>query len=288
MNPVVLADNRFLDGTPTATDTATDYSALNIRDLREFTSWKAASSGTKYLTVDCGSAVPADTLAIKKHNLGTASASVSVESSDNGSSWTERLAPFTPSNDKALMKLIPEAEGATAGVYTETGSSGVHTETSAPGALADIPSSVAVSARYWRVKIVTASVAAEIAVCMLGERITFPYPPDGPYVPASSSVEADTTKGKTGIRLGSVVRFKPYKISPRWSNLARAWVESYFLPFWDDYASNLDSFFYAWDLDAYPSDVRFVSVPESHSFETPLSVLAYYDSIPLPMEGVKE
>ncbi len=253
MNPVLLADNRFLDGTPTATSTATGYDVLNIRDLKEFTAFRAASSGTCYLTINCGSSKYADAIGIKAHNLGTAAASVSVESSDNGSSWTERLAPFTPTDDKAILKLFP-----------------------------------AVSAQHWRLKIVTASIAAQVAVCLLGVRITFPYPADGPYVPATSSVEADMTKGKTGIRLGANVRFKPYKIAPKWKDVPRSWVETYFLPFWNDYASNLAPFFYAWDLDVFPSDVRFVSVPEGHSFETPVSVLAYYDSIPLPMEGVVE
>ena len=253
MNPIVLADSRFLEGTPTATDTASGYDVLNIRDLREFTAWRAASSGTKYLSVNCGAAIVADTLGIKCHNLGTAEADVSVESSNDGSSWTERLAPFTPTNDKAIMKRFSGVSGA-----------------------------------YWRVKIVTASVAPQIAVCMVGEGIEFPFPPDGPYVPATLSSEAESIKGKTGILLGSIVRFKPYRISPRWSIVARAWVETYFLPFWNDYASNLAPFFYAWDLTTYPADVRFASVPADHSFETPMSVLAYYDSITLPMEGVTE
>lgn len=251
--PIVLADNRFLDGTPTATDTATGYDVLNIRDLKEFTEYRAASSGTKYLTVQCTTGTAADTLAIKKHNLGTAAASVSVESSDNGTDWTERLAAFAPTNDKAILK-------------TWTAVSGV----------------------YWRVKIVTASVAAQIAICMVGERITFPFSPEAPYAPATESIEAESTTSKTGVPLGSIVRFKPYRIQPKWTVVTRTFVETYFLPFWDDYASNLSPFFFAWDIGTYPSDVRFVRVPKEYSFETPVSVLAYYDSITLPMEGVKE
>lgn len=253
MNPVVLYDNRLLDGTPTATDTATGYDVLNVRDLREFTSWKGASLGTKYITVDCGSAKSADALGIKRHNLGTASASVSVESSDNGTDWTERLAPFAPSNDKAILKTFTSA-----------------------------------SARYWRIKVVTAATAPEIAVALVGVRVTFPYPPDGPYVPASTGIEADVNRGRTGMLLGTTARFKPYKISPRWSNPTRSWVDAYFVPFWDDHASNLSPFFYAWDLDTYPNDVRFVSVPADSTNEMPMSTLAYYDSVSLPMEGVKE
>jgi hypothetical protein len=252
-DPVVLADNRFLGGTPTATDTAAGYDVLNIRDLKEFTGWKSTGPGTKYLTVACSAGTTADALGIKKHNLGTAAGAVSVESSDDGSSWTERLAPFTPTDDKAILRLFTSALGA-----------------------------------YWRVKIVTGSIAPQIAVCMVGERITFPFSPEAPYVPASEGIESESTKSKTGVSLGSIVRFKPYRIQPKWTTVPRAFVETYFLPFWDDYASNLSPFFFAWDLTAYPSDVRFVNVPKDYNFETPVSVLAYYDSITLPMEGVKE
>jgi hypothetical protein len=251
--PIILADNRFLNGTPTATDTATGYSVFNLRDLKSFTSWKAASSGTKYLTVDCGSAKAADTLGIFKHNLGTAAATVSVESSPDNSTWTNRLTGFVPGSDKAILKNF------TTQTY-----------------------------RYWRVKIVTASIAAQVAEVMLGSRITFPYPPETPFTPASLKIEAETTKSKTGQLLGMVVRFKPYTISARWSALSRSWVDATFRPFFEDYASELKPFFWAWDLDTFPSDVRFVTIDPEMSMETPVSILATYDSVSLEMIGVKE
>ena len=253
MNPIVLADNRFLDGTPTANGTLSGFSVLNVRDLKEYMSWRQTGVTTSYLTVDCGASKYADALGIKKHNLGTAVASVSVDSSENGTDWTQRLAPFTPSNDKAILKTFTPAAG-----------------------------------RHWRVKVASTAMAADIAVCLLGEAITFPFSPEGPYVPASNNIEAETARGKTGTILGTIVRFKPYRINPRWNTVPRTFVEDTFLPFWNDYASNLAPFFYGWDLTAFPSDVRFVSVPADHSFETPVSVLAYYDSITLPMEGVVE
>jgi hypothetical protein len=253
MNPVILADNRFLDGTPTATDTEPGYDVLNIRDLKEFTFWKAASPGTKYLTVNCDAAIGADSIGIYKHNLGSALAAISVESSSNGTDWTERLAQFSPSDDKAILR-------------TFTG----------------------VLAQYWRVKIVAVGISPQVAILLLGERITFPFPPETPYSPLVSMVEAEAPRSKEGIPLGAIVRFKPYTIRPRWNHVARAFVETYFLPFWNDYASNLSPFFWAWDLDVFPNDVRFPSVPADHNLETPVSVLAYYDSIALPMEGTKE
>lgn len=254
MNPIILADNRFLDGTPTATDTDAGYDVNNIIDLRPYTFWKAASVGTKYLTV--GPLSPAksvDTIGIIGHNLFTATASVSVESSVNGSSWTERLAAFTPASDRAVLKTL-----------------------------------TSVSAAYWRVKIVTASVAAYCGVVMLGVRLTFPYPPDAPHVPYSESIEAEATRSRGGNLLGNVVRYKPIEISPSFSTLARSWVTDTYKPFWDDYGSELMPFFYAWDLSVYPADVFFASMTEDAVFAPPVSISAYYDSLKLSMRGVKE
>src|SRR3990172_4071855 len=125
MELIILADNRFLDGTPTATDTAAGYNVLFIRDYKTFTSWKAASVGTKYLTVDCATAKSADCIAFVGHNFGTGGATISVESSATGA-WageqTERLAPFTVNDDKAALRTFASA-----------------------------------SDRYWRVKIVSAT-----------------------------------------------------------------------------------------------------------------------------------
>lgn len=252
-NPYILADNRLEDGTPTATDTASGFNVLYLRDLKTFTAWKAASSGTKYITVNCGSSKGANSIAIVKHNLGTAGASVSVESSTNGSTWTERLASFVPSNDKALFKVF-------------TG----------------------VSAQYWRIKVVTASVAAQIADLMLGTRIEMPQPPDAPYTPAVLGMEAEVTRSRTGQILGTVVWFKPWQIRARWSNLTRAFVDGTYRVFWEEYASEMKPFFFAWNLDVFPADVRFGTLDPESSFSSPTSKLSSYDAVELNMIGVKE
>src|SRR3990170_7246712 len=109
MEPIILADNRFLDGTPTATDTAAGYDVLFVRDYKTFTSWKGGSAGIKYLKVDCGTQKSANCIAIAKHNLGTGAALVSVESSDNDADWIERIEPFTVVDDKAALRTFASA-----------------------------------------------------------------------------------------------------------------------------------------------------------------------------------
>ena len=253
MNPVILADNRFLEGTPTATDTATGYDVLHIRDLRTFTSWKGATAGTKYLAVDCGEEQAADTLAIAAHNLGTAGASVSVESSANGSDWTERLAAFAPSDDHPILKTFDSA-----------------------------------GAQHWRIKIVTSVLPAQVAVCMVGERIEFPYPPVAPFVPKTVKVEGESSRSKTGQLLGTVVRFWPMTIEPEWADLSRTWLEANMEPFWIGYARYLLPFFWAWDIDTYPGDVHFVKLQDDAAYDPSVSILSRYDRFRLPMEGIKE
>lgn len=256
MNPVILADSRFLDGTPTATDTAAGYDVLNIRDNKPFTSWKAASAGTKYLAVDCGSAKSADAIGIYKHNLGTAEASVSVESSATGA-WAgeqvQRLAPFTPANDKAVLKTF-----------------------------------AASSARYWRVKIVTASVAAQIAECSIGARLEFPYPPDSQFVPVSESIEAQAVQSKSGQRLEAIVRFVNWTVTPVWSGLSRTWLDANVRPFWSSWARYLYPFYWAWDLNEYPNEILWGAVPEEYVYDPSVSILSRYDRFRLEITGTAE
>ena len=251
MNPIVLADNRFLDGTPAATGTAAGSDVLNIRDLRTYTYWQAAASGTNYLTVDCATAKSADCLGILTHNLFTAAAAVSVESSPDNSAWTQRLAPFTPADDRAKLKTFTTA-----------------------------------SARYWRIKIVTAAVAPRLAIAILGSRIDFPFSPDKGFVPFSESVEAEGADSKSGNQLGVVVRYFPVDIKPVFSYVDRSFVDNTWRPFRESYGRLRKPFFWGWDLTAYPEQVFFVT--DAGRYDPPVSRLAYYDRLSLDLKGMAE
>lgn len=253
MNPIIFYDNRFLDGVTIATDTAEGFNVLNITDLKPFTWWKASSAGIKYLSVDCGVAKSADALGIIGHDLSSVGAQVSVESSDDGATWTERLAAFTPSSDKAFLKLFTGA-----------------------------------TARHWRLRIDSPTAAPSVAVVLLGTRMTFPFPVDAPFAPINEQVETVGKRSKTGHLLAHHVKYKPFTISARLLYTERTWVDSVFLPFWLNYGSDLHPFLWAWDLDVYPEDVRFVRFVEGYSYSPPVSVLKYYDSLPLEFEGVRE
>lgn len=250
MTPIILHDNRFADGAITATG-VTDDTRLYIIDGRPYTWLVFPSSGTKYITVDCGTAKSADALGIIGHNFATSSATVSVESSADNNTWTQRLAGFTWASNRALLKTFTTA-----------------------------------SARYWRIKIVTASVAPAVAVVMLGSRITFPCSPDSSFTPFSESVEVDSNDSKNGQALGSVVRFFPVAIKPTFSNLTRTWVEGTYRPFRENWSRYRKYFFWAWDVDTYPTQVFYVQ--DVGQYAPAVSVLDYYDKLALDFKGVIE
>ncbi|MBT9169610.1 MAG: hypothetical protein DDT19_02972 [Syntrophomonadaceae bacterium] len=253
-NPMIVFDNRFLDGMLSATSTATGFNVRNIVDFRVYTYWRAAHAGTNFITVDCGIPRTADCLAVIGHNLRNANATVSVESSVDNITWTTRIAGFTPSSNRAFLRIF-------------------------------FPP---VTERHWRIRIVTATVPPILAIIYLGHRILFPFPPDTPYIPYRESIEAESSIGKTGYILGSVVRFKPIQIFVRFSNLTRTWIMENFIFFWDNYASNLRPFFWAWDITTFPNMVFFVTIDKESSFEMPTSILPFIDSIELNMKGIME
>ncbi len=273
MNPIILFDNRFQDGTPVATDTASGFDVLNIRDYRAYSFWKAASQGTKEIIINCGISKPADALGIVGHNLASVGASISVEISANGADWTEVLAPFYPWSNRAQLRLFTQVSG-----------------------------------KYWKLKLAGCTAAPYLGEALIGLKIQFPYPPDGPYTPYTEEVEVDTAKSKTGNILGSVIRHHPIQIAPRFSNFLRTfafgpgtggwgefpwgqgpWGSEWTLKdFWEQHASLMLPFFWVWDLSIFPQDIFWLKVKDDTQFAMPLSITHYVDSFELPMEGVRE
>lgn len=251
MNPIILYNSILTLGTLTAAYTAAGYAVANIKDYRPYTLWKGTTADPQYITVNCGSARAADALGICGHNLNTINATVSVENSPNGSTWTNRLAGFIPASDDALLKPF-----------------------------------TANTQQYWRIKITGHTAAPYIGVAMIGARITFPYPPDTPHTPIDTGMEASANLSETGHLLGNVIKYKPYILEAQFSMLERTWVINTFKPFWDNHASNLLPFFWAFDTDNYATLAFYAQLAQDARFKTPMTVLTYIDSLRLVMRAV--
>lgn len=250
--PLILGhDNRLLDGSPAATDTASGYNVANITDLRPYTFWKAASAGTKYITVNCVSAQSADSLGIIGHNLYTADADVSVEHSPDGTNWTECLAAFTPASDKAVLKTFTTAEK-----------------------------------QYWRIKIVTATIAPRIGVLVLGERMDFERYPISGFDPAPETLNAVSARSKAGHLIGAVLQNIGIETSISFRQLTTTWVENTFRAVWDSHLSQLKPFFFSWDITNHATEIYFFNIPSDFTLSMPFDPYRRYLS--LTMEGIKE
>jgi hypothetical protein len=255
MPPVILATNLLPLGTLSASSAAAGYYVESLSDGLEYTHWKANAGGSQSVTLDlgAGNAQAASALGIKKHNLKTVSATASMESSDNGADWTTRLAGFAPATDKAILKTFASA-----------------------------------TARYWRINMTGCTAAPQMAVTVVGPRIDFPYPPDSPFVPSEEGIEGETNRSKLGVFLGVTVRWKTFRVRAKWSNLTRTWLDANLAPFWDGHASNLKPFFWGWDLSVYPDKVHYGAVPDGYKWRPDVSVLAYYETFEIEIEGAKE
>lgn len=247
MNPILLTDNRFTDGTPIASATASGFDARHLADTRPFTFWRAPAAGTYTIKVDAGSAKAVDTLAICGHNLATIGATISVESSPDDAAWTTRCAAFTPASDYAALRTFASA-----------------------------------TIRHWRITITAPLGVPELAVCFLGSRLDFPAPPNAPYIPAEQDVEGETTISERGYPLGTAIRFKPLRTKPSFSDLPRTWVFDTFRPVWEDYLSDRRLFFYAWDLATYPNDFIYLA-QHVGKYNPAVSILTLADRIDLDL-----
>ena len=257
MSSVILFDNRFLDGLPTAQYTATGYSALNVRDGRTYTSWKSTQAGVQYLTVDCGTPKSADTVALAGTNFkGLSGTYIAVESSDNGTNWTSRLSAYElpySSRNRAYLKTFGAAQ-----------------------------------ARYWRVMIQTSSVPPEVAILILGMRLGFPRAPDAPFAPVEAKRIVDASRSKAGQLIGVTSRYTELSISPRWTTIEFDFVENEMLPFFRDYAGGMSPFFWVWDIFNRPDEVYLVRLSNSHVHNPKKATGLFYESFSLDMEGVIE
>jgi hypothetical protein len=257
--PFILYDNVFASGV-TATDTegATgDYSVDYIYDLRPFTFWQADTFGTKYITMDAGSAVAVDTLAIYKHNLNTATATVSLESSTTGA-WggeeVEQIAGFIPSDDKAIVKIFTQA-----------------------------------TVRYWRIKIVTASVAPNMAVAMIGESLDFPVYPDSPFTRTNEQMNATAEIAKEGGHpLGVTQYYSPVSFPVSLTYPQTSWVDGDFKTFWDSHGKKGKPFFWVPNITEWATDIFFVWFPPGFSLNPSQSDTTNYDSLALEFTGTSE
>ena len=164
-----------------------------------------------------------DTLGIANHNLWDSNASVSIESSVDDteviSSWTERMAAFTPAlTDKEIILKK----------FTAVGT----------------------AERAWRLKIVTANLAAFMGDLRIGKRLTMPRWVQGPFSPKPRKIEGQLANNRAGQFIQRVVIRREGEVRLTFQRLTKSFIEDTLRPAFEDYLIG-GMFYLSWDIDQH-------------------------------------
>jgi|SRR6267378_49518 len=187
-----------------ASGTASEYAASNVKDFRSFTLWKAAAvTSPQYIDVDLGvsGAVDADCLVVVNSN--------SVANASNLKVYADTV---TPPTNVVQASYAPTSDAVEFKTFT------------APGAK-----------RYWRIEFNTGSppfaAAPYAGVVMLGLKMSMPEYIGPDIDPFLYDVEAVTPRTVGGHALGVLLRGVPRRGSLRFgadAGLARSFLTSDF------------------------------------------------------------
>lgn len=250
--PIIIWQNLIATNTGlTVTDTDSDpaYNIANIYDFRAYTRWKAASSGSKTITIAWGTSVTADCMAIVGHNLKTVDADIYVDYF-NGS-WIANFGPFTPSEDEAPIVCQMTSR----------------------------------SYAGWRIRLDNCTAAPQLGVVLFGQKFEFQRYLSEPYDPFGERVVAEQAISETGELLGSTVKYREHNISAQWGRLTEAWVRTSFLPVWESHLSLLKPFVWVWNpASTWEQQAFFVALQPGAVLQTPYDPIR--QSLSLQMRGV--
>lgn len=224
--PFALFRNLFADPGVSfaASSTAAGFDPSSVAAENTYQEWKAGSTAAS-LTVDMGSAKSFDTVALAANNFGTVGARVQAQYSLDAVSW------ITLATSATLARNWPLA------------------------VLAASP----LSARYIRFNFDQAplpSAPVTVGVAAAGLRLDFPgwLAPDFTRPADAAVIEAQPSTSLEGHYLGTIIRRKAGRLSPRLSPLPRAWVDAN-LPAFRSYYDEARPFFFAPGPSAFADDL---------------------------------
>lgn len=256
MNPIILYDNGLLNyNTISVSSTASGYNKFNTLDARLFTGWKPNSAGSNYIQYEFTAENTFDTLGIAGHNLNTCNATIKLEAYNlEILTWTTLINNFTVSNDYDFLKTFENED---------TGNN------------------------YYKLSITTSSVAPELAVVFIGNRLTMEYPPDAPFIPITETMTSETQVNERGYMLGIVQSMTTVKCNHSFSYLTQSFIDNYYMPFWNNHAKLRKDLFYSWDNQNFPENCIYGRFSSDYVLEMNKSILNYVDSLMVVVEGVR-
>lgn len=220
--PMVLWDNKLTGGAITASSTFAGTLASNTLTETTYDFWKSNVSGSGYLTVDMATPTKLDSVSVVAHNLGSIGATVKVQYSSDGVTFTD-VASVDPTDDSTILIIIP-----------------------------------AETYQYWRLDISGGSDYPIVGVFIGGERFVFPGGVKAPYTPIwqSQSVELLQSMSLNGQFLGNRVIRKGAMTQINLTAVERTFAEGDLQPFRKHYNDG-QAFVWAAGPLIFPNDVAY-------------------------------
>jgi len=219
-NPRIGYDTVVTAGTVTSDQGAA--TRINLANPSTYLKWTADNNGTQSVGATLVAARTVNYYGIAAHNLGTASAVITFQSSINGVDWTDVTDGVLLQNDTAMIEEFEDQFAA-----------------------------------YYRILIEGATVAPSIGVLYIGRMLRMQrriYVGHSPFVLQRRTV-VSSGKSENGQFLGRVVRSTTYETKVQMQNLTPTWVRQRLDPF---LALAADTpFFWSWRPCEYPTEVGF-------------------------------
>jgi hypothetical protein len=226
--PVICWDNSLIElGTMYSSGDATTGPKENIQDWRPYQRWIAASTFVPYIKVDAGSPKTANCCFICGHNLHSGACTVLLRYSTDNVNWNTLTPNFV---------IAPATDFAFGAAF-------------AP-----------VTAKYWRLEFIGATLPPEIGVWFLGNYLRFPHYPEPGFSPNGRTLQARTPVSVNGQLLGISKLYIEREINMPMPAFDRAWVETNLWPLYNTHCPK--PLFFIWDYINHPTEIYLVRIPE--------------------------
>jgi hypothetical protein len=218
-NPRIGWHNLVTADNVTADEEAEDEPVSNIANAATYLRWRGTSTSDQTVTVDLSAAQDVDYFAIAKHNLGSTGATLTFQSSTDGSSWTDVTSPLMFNSDNVVIYEF------------ET-----------------------VFARFFRLSIVPDTAPPSIAVLYIGETMVLQRRIYVGHTPLPYGRKSTVSNGRSesGEFLGRVLRRQFLESAVDLQNITPAWYRTNMEPFIQ--AATTRPFFWCWRPSSYPDE----------------------------------
>jgi hypothetical protein len=210
------------DNTTSSSEDA-EHPVVNLVNNTTHQFWEAEDDADQWVRIADASANVVDYFALAKHNLGSTGATITLQKSADGSSWTDVVDAVAPGNDYSIMYRF-EAQ----------------------------------SANFWRLLIASGTAAPQIAVMHLGALLVLQRRLYVGHTPLPLGRWANTVSGASENNqfLGRVTKARGLKSAVSLQNLTPAWYRTDLDPFFEAAMENT-AFFWAWRPADYPTEVGY-------------------------------